>query len=273
MLKCLIVHCVMKIMFKDVKLDQIKVPLNRIIPFSNVEGIGNRTSIFLQGCNINCLFCHNPETIPMSCSDAKEVSLEYLLSQIKASMPFIRGITVSGGEPTLHYQKLIPLFEECHKLGLTCYLDSNGFFDCHQIRELLDVTDKILFDIKGVGAGLEKICFDYQNTAGGQNTEEVSKPAIMYRNVENLKQLLLEDKIEEVRFVHCKGFYDADLVVKTIAEILRDYPHVLFKLIRVHAKGARDEKFMRLHTPSLQEHQRLEQFARELGLNNIFVIN
>lgn len=255
------------------KLDEIKVPLNRIIPFSNVEGMGNRTSIFLQGCNINCLFCHNPETIPMSCSDVKEVSLEYLLDQIKASMPFIRGITVSGGEPTLHYQKLVPLFEQCHQLGLSCYLDSNGFFDIAQIRSLLDVTDKILFDIKGVGAGLEKICFDYSNTNGGDNPNEVECPKIMHRHIENLKQLLLEDKIEEVRFVHCEGFYDPYLVVKTISEILKDYPQVLFKLIRVHAKGARDQKFMEKHTPSLHNHQKLEKYARELGLTNIFVIN
>ncbi len=38
-------------------------PVNKIIPFSNVDGPGNRTSVFFQGCTFNCLFCHNPETI------------------------------------------------------------------------------------------------------------------------------------------------------------------------------------------------------------------
>ena len=37
--------------------------INKIINFSSVDGIGNRTSIFLQGCNFNCKYCHNPETI------------------------------------------------------------------------------------------------------------------------------------------------------------------------------------------------------------------
>ena len=41
----------------------IKAPVNKIISFSNVDGPGNRTSIFFQGCPFNCLFCHNPETI------------------------------------------------------------------------------------------------------------------------------------------------------------------------------------------------------------------
>ena len=36
--------------------------VNRIIPFSSVDGPGNRTAVFLQGCNIDCKYCHNPET-------------------------------------------------------------------------------------------------------------------------------------------------------------------------------------------------------------------
>lgn len=43
----------------------LKAPVNKIIPFSNVDGPGNRTSIFFQGCSFNCMFCHNPETIHM----------------------------------------------------------------------------------------------------------------------------------------------------------------------------------------------------------------
>ena len=38
-------------------------PVNRIIPISTVDGPGCRTAVFLQGCNISCSYCHNPETI------------------------------------------------------------------------------------------------------------------------------------------------------------------------------------------------------------------
>ena len=40
-------------------------PINKIIPFSNVDGPSNRTAVFFQGCQFNCRFCHNPETIHM----------------------------------------------------------------------------------------------------------------------------------------------------------------------------------------------------------------
>ena len=37
--------------------------VNKIIPFSCIDGPGNRTAIFFQGCNFKCTYCHNPETI------------------------------------------------------------------------------------------------------------------------------------------------------------------------------------------------------------------
>ena len=73
-------------------LKDVVLPVHRIIPFSNVEGQGNRTSIFLQGCNINCLYCHNPEMIGFSNDDTPNISIQCLLAKIKGNMPFIRGI-------------------------------------------------------------------------------------------------------------------------------------------------------------------------------------
>ncbi|MFA6076230.1 MAG: YjjW family glycine radical enzyme activase [Negativicutes bacterium] len=36
--------------------------VNKILPMSFVDGPGCRTAVFLQGCNVHCLYCHNPET-------------------------------------------------------------------------------------------------------------------------------------------------------------------------------------------------------------------
>lgn len=49
--------------------------INKIIPFSSVDGPGNRTAIFLQGCNFNCKYCHNPETrnLCINCMDCVPV--------------------------------------------------------------------------------------------------------------------------------------------------------------------------------------------------------
>ena len=275
------------------ELSEIFLPVQRIIPFSNVEGSGNRTSIFLQGCNINCLYCHNPETIPLTSPSARQMSLAELLQTIGDSIPFIRGITVSGGEPTIYARELAVLFREVHRLGLTCYVDSNGFFDYDGIFPLIQETDRFLFDIKGTGEGLAALCFtrsraakpeqvrqseemtvakekgDFSPLAERPEAADLPKQAgavIFARNLQNLRRLLPLSKVEEVRLVYIKGFYDEKETVRQIAACLKDYPQVLFKLIRVHSKGARNAKEVALHLPKPAEAEALFAFAGEQGL-------
>ncbi|MDH2998364.1 radical SAM protein [Pasteurellaceae bacterium LFhippo2] len=258
-------------------LSDIFVPLHRIIPFSNVEGQGNRTSIFLQGCKLNCLYCHNPETIPRHTPEAKQVSLQYLYDQVMDAVPFIRGVTVSGGEPTIHHKKLVPLFEALHKQGLSCYLDSSGFFDYETTRPLIDVTDKFLFDLKGDGDGLQTLCFERKNQNGLVPEQIIPtklhiKPENLQRNLLNLSKLLPLGKIEEVRLVYVTEFFDSKGLVSKVAELLKDYPDVLFKLIRVHTKGARDEKNLQRFVPTVEQTDELAKFAKQCGISKIVTI-
>ena len=44
-------------------MEELTAVVNKIIPFSNVDGPGNRLAIFFQGCNLHCVYCHNSETI------------------------------------------------------------------------------------------------------------------------------------------------------------------------------------------------------------------
>ena len=258
-------------------LSEIFVPLHRIIPFSNVEGQGNRTSIFLQGCKLNCLYCHNPETIPRYTENAKLVSLQYLYEQVMEATPFIRGVTVSGGEPTIHHKKLVPLFKALRSKGLTCYLDSSGFFEFDRIRSLIDVTDKFLFDLKGEGVGLQTLCFDRKNQAGIVPQQVMPerlhiKNDKLERNLQNLATLLPLNKVEEVRLVYVANFFDAEKLVEQVATLLKDYPDVLFKIIRMHTKGARDAKGLTPYVPTVEQTQALENYAKSCGLTKIVTI-
>ncbi|QLB17094.1 radical SAM protein [Mannheimia varigena] len=260
-----------------VALSDIFVPLHRIIPFSNVEGLGNRTSIFLQGCKLNCLYCHNPETIPRYTEEAKQVSLQYLYDQAMDAVPFIRGVTISGGEPTIHHKKLVPLFEAFRQKGLTCYLDSSGFFDFEATKPLIEVTDKFLFDLKGDGAGLQTLCFDRKNRAGKAPEQVI--PSINHiklenlaRNLQNLAKLLPLDKVEEVRLVYLNEFYDAYHLLEKVAQLLSPYPDVLLKIIRMHTKGARDEEGLARFVPSIEQADKLAAFAKQCGINKIITI-
>jgi pyruvate-formate lyase-activating enzyme len=196
-------------------------------------------------------------------------TVDKLIALIKENMPFIRGITVSGGEATLYHKYLVDLFNVAHELGLTCYVDTNGFFDLEDIEKLIAQTDKFLFDIKGSGPGLKPLCF---NPSGEQvNLANADDFVDRDQHLNNLKALLQRDKIEEVRLVYVKAFYDAKEVVNKLSDLLVDYPQIPLKIIRVHAKGLEKERAIRLKgkIPNLEELNQLASYAKSVGIKNV----
>ncbi len=254
----------------------MKLPVHRIIPFSNVEGYGNRTSIFVQGCNANCLYCHNSETIPMDSKDTTMYSVEELVEVIKNQVPFIRGITISGGEATIYHKFLQELFVEVHKLGLTCYIDTNGFFDYKNIYPLINETDKFLYDIKGIGESLDNLCFS-DNLLETKHLDKefhniFSKSS---EHLHSLELLLKEDLVEEVRLVYLKGYYDTSIVVDKIYNLLNTHPTVIFKLIRMHSRGLPKErlKLLKGAIPSIKDFGEIKQMVQEKGFSKLVIID
>lgn len=248
------------------------MPVHRIIPFSNVEGLGNRTSIFVQGCNANCLYCHNSETIAMKSKNSKLYRVDELVEIVKANMPFIRGITVSGGEATIYHDFLKDLFERVHELGLTCYIDSNGFYDREVIGDLIGVTDKFLFDIKGTGSSLDSLCFSTFMNEGNTIVNNYNKRfSTDGEHFKNLEELIKLDKVEEVRLVYIKGYYDEKNIIREIKKRIIDHPEIILKLIRVHGRGLPKDRGLKIKgsIPSKSELDNLAEYAADEGLINI----
>ncbi len=125
-----------------------------VIPFSWVDGPGNRFVLFLQGCNFNCLACHNPQTIPLHTPRAMEITVVELLNQIREAMPFISGITVSGGEATIQSEFVFELFTAIKSTeefkSLTTFIDSNGNASPDVWKALALVTDGVMLDLKAL---------------------------------------------------------------------------------------------------------------------------
>lgn len=236
----------------------IKLPVNDIIPFANVDGQGNRTAIFVQGCNLNCVYCHNPETIQLPCETTghTDYTLEELLDEIKKYAPYIRGITVSGGEATIYKNFLVELFKEVHKLGLTCYIDTNGIFIKEKLTDLIEVTDQFLFDVKGIHK-LSKVT--------GKN---------LTFSFENLDYLLSLGKIEEVRTVCINDFSDTKYTVTEVSKRIKDHEDILYKIIRVHTRGLEKDQVENIKdaVPTKKEVVQLGQLASSIGVKNVRVI-
>ena len=127
--------------------------VHSIESFGTVDGPGIRFVLFLQGCNLQCKYCHNRDTWDMNGGEYK--SLDEIFEKIKKYKNYIipsgGGITVTGGEPLLQVKFLIELFKKVKQEGITTCIDTSGMINVTQdIKELLQYTDLVLLDIKHI---------------------------------------------------------------------------------------------------------------------------
>ena len=127
--------------------------VHSIETFGTVDGPGIRFVVFMQGCVLQCKYCHNRDT--WDTNIGKRTSLSDLISDIARYIPFIKasngGVTVSGGEPLLQAKFVCELFKNLKKLRIHTCLDTAGSIPINDdIRELLDYTDLVLLDIKHI---------------------------------------------------------------------------------------------------------------------------
>ena len=128
----------------------IKGRIHSFESFGTLDGPGIRFVVFMQGCPLRCLYCHNRDTWDMS--GGKEYTPEEVFNEAKKYMSYFKysggGITVTGGEPTLQAEFVTELFRKCKKAGIHTTLDTSGFADIDKVKELLKYTDLVLLDIK-----------------------------------------------------------------------------------------------------------------------------
>lgn len=125
--------------------------------FGSVDGPGIRFLIFMQGCPMRCLYCHNPDSWKMRAGE--ETEADELLDRAERYRPYWGsegGITVSGGEALMQIDFLLELFTKAQKRGIATCLDTSAqpfrrsqpFFG--KFEQLMSVTDTVLLDIKHI---------------------------------------------------------------------------------------------------------------------------
>ncbi len=127
----------------------IKGLVNSFQSLGAVDGPGVRFVVFMQGCNLRCGCCHNPDTWEMI-GDNYYTPDEILQKVVRYKEYFGEkgGITLSGGEPLLQSQFAAELFKLCHNEGINTCLDTSGSIFNDDVKKLLEVTDTVLLDIK-----------------------------------------------------------------------------------------------------------------------------
>ena len=143
------------------KINNKKGFIHSIQSLGTVDGPGVRFVVFLQGCNLRCGCCHNPDTWQLNSGT------QYTAQQIadratnyKNYFGSLGGITLSGGEPLLQAEFAYEVFSLCKQNGINTCLDTSGSILNEQVKQLLTVTDRVLLDIKYTNSS------DYQEYVG-----------------------------------------------------------------------------------------------------------
>lgn len=299
-------------MRNDPRMTGGRVPVNKIIPFSSVDGPGNRTAVFVQGCNFNCHYCHNPETraVCISCGDCvatcpagaltrsaeglvlfdpakcvgsdtcihtcthdaspriRYMNAEEVYAEVRRNVPFIRGITVSGGECTFYPAFLHDLAVLAKQDGLGFLLDSNGSYDFEaDPAELLSVIDGVMLDIKAYDAADHRAVTDVDNTLV----------------LKNMRFLADRGQLYEVRTVIVPELFDTEKTIVDTARALQPYlsrqkhwpasegTSIRYKIIKYRPFGVR-EAYRSFTPPTDAWLEHLADLARSEGMTDIVII-
>ena len=118
--------------------------INSIETMGLVDGPGIRFVVFMQGCKLRCLFCHNPETRKIK--STLEMTSEELVKKITRYKNYFGkegGVTFSGGEPLLQPEFLIETLKLCKKVNIHTCLDTAGVGKGNY-EEILKYTDLVI---------------------------------------------------------------------------------------------------------------------------------
>lgn len=277
-----------------------KAPVARIERLSTVDGPGARSVLFVQGCNLACAYCHNPETqrfcthcgacvagCPaqalalchgqvawqpercVACGRCTEAcptyasprvrwqTAEEALAQVLPARPFIRGITVSGGECTLYPGFLEALFLLAQGQGLGCLIDTNGAIPLWPYPRLMSLCQGVMLDVKAWDAT------QYQRLTGSAGNQVV---------LENLAWLQKAGKLAEVRLVVAPGWTDTEAALEGCGRMLAgDAASIPLKLIAFRPNGVRGP-LKDCPSPTASQMQALRQQALALGFRDVRVV-
>ena len=168
-----------------------------------VDGPGIRIVIFMQGCPLRCLFCHNPETWDKESKN--KMTSKQIVDEIRKYRPYIEkdgGVTFSGGEPLLQSEFLLEMLKMCKKAGIHTCIDTSGTgYDKEYLDQILKYTDLVILDIKALDeenyrkmTGRDMSMFNYFKDKLIQNNNKVWLRQVIVPNINDNEEYILKLK-------------------------------------------------------------------------------
>jgi len=196
--------------------------------FSIHDGPGIRTTVFFQGCPLQCAWCHNPEGIPQFLGDAernishtniKKYSVDELLDVILKDKVFYEesggGVTFSGGEPLMQTEFLITILKKLREMNIHTAVDTSGYAPSDIFNEVVSLTDLVLFDLKIIDNKKHELYTGTGNSLIHKNLQNLSDSKVPFRiRIPLVNEITAVDKnLSGIRkMLTGKGIIEIDLL-------------------------------------------------------------
>lgn len=178
--------------------------------FATQDGPGIRLVIFLQGCQLRCKYCQNPDTLPLDAGYLMSAT-EILQLALKEKEYFgdTGGVTFSGGEPLLQAKELKEVLKILKEHGIHTCLDTNGRIRNEDVESCLELADHLLPDLKHINSA------KHQALTGSDNTF----PLAFIKKVDALQ------KSYWIRYVVVPELTDQEEDIRALGTFLQELSH------------------------------------------------
>ncbi len=242
----------------------LKALIAGIVPSSFVDGPGNRFVVFMQGCNLRCIYCQNPETWDPTGKNnplCVQMNLDTLLKLYSKYSDFTSGITFSGGEPLLQW----PFIKEFSRYFRKRYPDKNIIVDTNidieptVIDNIANYVDYFTPDLKAPNNKLYKLV-----TGEAGNFENM---------LSNLKLLSSKDKVYEIRLPIIPTITDNLQCFNEWVNILEQYfdENIRVRIVKFRPYGVKNI-FLKSKTVSKHTIEKLIKLLKSRNIKNIIYL-
>ena len=179
---------------------------------TSVDGPGTRMTLFLAGCPLRCLYCHNPDTMKMK--DGEAILASDIMKRVSRYRGVFKatggGLTISGGEVLMQPAFAANILKQSHDLGIHTAIDTSGFLGASCTDEMLENIDLVLLDVK----------------SGNEETYKKVTGRSLQPTLDFADRLVAAGKEIWIRFVLVPGLTDDFDNVESVADYVASWPTV-----------------------------------------------